>query len=200
MPTSGYYPEYANHPWHHYLAGGPASLVEAVLPFLLIAFFALLVSAGRWGAERAKIFVVSRKTRAASLRTDTSETPSLPPVLASDRERDEVANLISQAIGEGRLSLEEGMQRIDAVLRSRHRHDIGRLVADLPTRSPAITTGPLTFSQLRMGLLVIAVAMTFAAVLVQALAGLWELWPLAVVALGWSTLLPRHTKRELRAV
>jgi hypothetical protein len=198
VPTSGY-PGYANHPWHHYLAGGPASLLEAVLPFLLIAFFALLVSAGRWGAERAKAFLVSRKARAASLRTMKTETPHLPPLLASDRERDEAANLISQAIGEGRLSMDEGMLRIDAVLRSRHRHDIGCLVADLPTRASATTTRPLTPMLLRMGLLVVAVAVTFASVLVQAFAGLWELWPLAVVALGWSTLLPRQSTRELRA-
>ncbi len=198
MPTSGY-PGYANHPWHHYLVGGPASLLEAVLPFLVIAFFALLVAAGRWGAERTKAFLVSRKVRAASPRAVTSETPSLLPVLASDRERDEAANLISQAIGEGRLSIEEGMQRIDAVLRSRHRHDIGCLVADLPTRVSAITTRPFTFTQLRMGLLVVAVAVIFAAVLVQALVGLWELWPVAIVALGWSTLLPRRSTRELRA-
>ena len=42
-------------------------------------------------------------------------------------------------------------------------------------------------------------AVIFAAVLVQALVGLWELWPLAVVALGGSTLLPRRSTRELRA-
>ena len=197
MPTSGY-PGYANHPWHHYLAGGPASLLESVLPFLVIGLFALLVAAGRWGADRAKAFLVSRKARAASPRADTLGAQSGPPVLASDRERDEAANLVSQAIGEGRLSIEEGMQRVDAVLRSRHRHEIGGLVADLPTRASATITRPFTFTQLRMGLLVVAAAVIFAAVLVQALVGLWELWPLAVVALGGSTLLPRRSTRELR--
>ena len=133
MPTNGY-PGYANHPWHHYLAGGPASLLESVLPFLVIGLVALLVAAGRWGAERAKALLVRRQARAASPPAVTLEAHSVAPVLASDRERDEAANLVSQAIGEGRLGIDEGMQRIDSVLRSRHRHEIGSLVADLPTR------------------------------------------------------------------
>ena len=107
-------------------------------------------------------------------------------------------DLVSQAIGEGRLSIEEGMERIDTVFRSRHRHEIGSLVADLPTR-PSPATRSFTFTQLRTGPFVVAAAVIFAAVLVQALVGLWELWPLALVALGWSTLLPRRSTRELSA-
>jgi DUF1707 SHOCT-like domain len=197
VPNSGY-SGYANHPWHHYLATGPASLLELVLPFLVIALFVLLVAAGQWGANRAKALLISHKARAASPNV-MLEAHSGPPVLASDRERDQAANLVSQAIGEGRLSIEEGMQRIDAVLRSSHRHEIGTLVADLPTRASASLTRPLAFTQLRMGLLVVAAAVTLAAVLFQALVGVWELWPLAVVALGGSTLLPRRSTCELRA-
>jgi hypothetical protein len=198
VPPSGYQ-GYANHPWHHYLAAGPASLLELVLPFLFIALFALLLTAGRWGADQAKALLIRRKARAAAPRTVMSEASSGPPVLASDRERDEAASLVSQAVGEGRLGIEEGMQRIDAVLRSRHRHEIGRLVADLPTLASATSTAPFTSRRLRKGLLVVAAAVIFAAALVQAFVGLWELWPLAVAALGWSTLLPRGSTRELRA-
>ena len=197
MPNSAY-PGYANHPWHHYLAGGPASLLELVLPFLVIALFALLVTAGQWGANQAKALWVRHKARADSPNV-MLEAHSGSPVRASDRERDEAANLVSQAIGEGRLSIEEGVQRIDAVLRSRHRHELGSLVADLPTRASATITRPLSFARPRMGLLVVAAAVIVAAVFVQALVGLWELWPLAVVALGGSTLLPRRSTRELRA-
>jgi hypothetical protein len=119
-------------------------------------------------------------------------------VLASDRERDEAANLVSQAIGEGRLSIEEGVHRIDAVLRSRHRHEIGGLVADLPTLASSTINRPFTLTRLRVVLLVVAATVTFAAVLVQAFVGLWELWPLALVAVGGSTLLPRRSTREPR--
>jgi hypothetical protein len=197
VPNNGY-AGYANHPWHHYWQGGPASLLELVLPFLVIALFALLGAAGRWCANQAKALLVRLKARAASPQAVMLEAHSGPPVLASDHERDEAANLVSQAIGEGRLSIEEGVQRIDAVLRSRHRHEVGSLVADLPNRASATFTRPRTFMQPRMGLLVVAAAVIVAAVLVQALVGLWELWPLAVVALGGSTLLPRRSTRELR--
>jgi hypothetical protein len=173
-------------------------LLELILPFLIIALFALLVAAGQWGANQAKALLVRHKARADS-RDVMLEAHSGPPVLASDRERDEAANLVSQAVGEGRLSIEEGLQRIDAVLRSRHRHELGSLVADLPTRASVIITRPLSFARPRMGLLVVAAGVIVAAVLVQALVGLWELWPFAVVVLGGSTLLPRRSTRELRA-
>ena len=198
MPSSGY-PGYANHPWHHYLAGGPASLLGLVLPLLVIALFALLAATGRWCAERIRAQLSRRKARAVSPRPVTLEARSVPAVLASDRERDQAAGLVSLAVGEGRLSIEEGVQRIDAVLRSRHRHEIGSLVADLPTRVSATTTRPFTLTPLRVGLLIVVAAVIFAAVLVQALVGLWELWPLAVVVVGVSTLLPRRSTRELRA-
>jgi hypothetical protein len=198
VPNSGY-AGYANHPWHHYLAVGPASLLELILPFLVIALMGLLAATGRWGADQTRAQLSRRRARAASPRTVTVEAHSISPVLASDLERDEAADLVSQAIGEGRLSIEEGVQRIEAVLRSRHRHEIGSLVADLPTRTSATITRPLTVARLRVALLVVAAAALFAAVLVQALVGLWELWPLAVVALGGSTLLPLRSTRELRA-
>jgi hypothetical protein len=199
VPSSGY-PGYANHPWHHYLAGGPASLLGLVLPLLAVALFALLVATGRWSAERVRARLSRRKARAASPRDVTLEAHFVPPVLASDSERDQAASLVSLAVGEGRLSIEEGVQRIDAVLRSRHRHEIGSLVADLPTRVSATITRPFTFTPLRMGLLIVVAAVIFAAIVVQALVGLWELWPVAVVAVGASTLLPRRSTRELRGL
>ena len=116
----------------------------------------------------------------------------MPPVLASDRERDGAASLVSQAVGEGRLSIEEGVQRIDAVLRSRHRHELAVHVADLPSPAPRTYTRPFISTPQRVGFLVVAAAVVLSAVLVQAVAGLWELWPLAVVTVGASTLPTRR--------
>ena len=180
MPSNGY-PEYASHPWHHYMAAGAASTLELVLPFLVVA---LLIGAGRRGADWARTHLSRRSSRVA-----TRTARAVSPVLASDRERDETASLVSRAVGEGRLSIEEGMQRIDAVLRSRHRHQLGALVADLPTH-PSTAPRPFTSTPLRAGLLAVTAAVVLAAVLVQALVGLWELWPFAVLTLGASTLLP----------
>ena len=106
---------------------------------------------------------------------------------------------MSDAIGEGRLSIEEGVQRIDAVLRSRHRHEIGTLLADLPTRTPATISRPLAAAPPRLGLLAVAAVVIVAAMLVQVLVGLWELWPVGVVALGGATLLPRRSTPVVRA-
>ena len=102
------------------------------------------------------------------------------------------------AVGEGRLGIEEGVQRIDAVLRSRHRHEIARLVADLPIGTSATRNRPLG-TQLRPVSLGFAAAVILAAVLVQALVGLWELWPVALVALGGVALLPHPSTRVLPA-
>ncbi len=186
---------YADHPWHHYLAGGPASLWGLVLPLLIVTFVALVLGAGREGANRARTVLAGRQARPASLHG----THPARPVLASDLERDEAASRVSDAIGEGRLSIEEGVQRIDAVLRSRHRHEIGTLLADLPTGSPATTRRPLAAGPPRPGLLAVAAVMIVAATLIQVLVGLWELWPVGVVALGGATLLPRRPTRVLRA-
>ncbi len=186
MPSNGY-PDYASHPWHHYLVAGAASTLELVLPFLVVA---LLIGAGHRGADWARTRLSRRSSRATPVGVAPRTARAVSPVLASDRERDETASLVSRAIAEGRLSIEEGMQRIDAVLRSRHRHQLGALVADLPTPHPSTVTRPFTSTPLRAGLLAVTAAVVLAAVLVQALVGLWELWPFAVLTLGASTLLP----------
>ena len=166
--------------------------------------FALLVilSAARWVA----LWCVAR-TGAWRCRPKSAPAPGSPtesrhdaqPVLASDREREETTRIVSQAIGEGRLSVEEGGQRIDSVLRSRHRHELTSLVADLPPAVSAST--PVISAALRFALLAVAANAVLAAVLVQAVAGLWELWPLRVpVALTASVLLPWSVKAFERRV
>jgi hypothetical protein len=184
MPNSGY--PAANYPFHHYLAVGPASLLQLFLPFLVIAACLLLLAAGRRGVDWAKGELSRRKSQAASRRAVMREDRSAAPVLASDLERDETASLVSQAVGEGRLSIEEGVQRIDAVLRSRHRHELAVHVADLPSAAIRTSTRPFFSTPQSIGFFVVSVAMVLSAVLVQAFAGLWELWPLAVVIVGAS--------------
>jgi hypothetical protein len=173
---------------HHYLAGGAGSLLQFTLPFLFLGFLFVLMALARWARQRADVLWSNRKRSAVSVRVADKGSFVAQPVLASDLEREKATGLVSHAIGEGRLSLDEGVRRIDAVLRSRHRHELDRLVADLP---PAHAVRPFASRSLRLGLLGVAVAALLAAVLVQALVGSWELWPLAVVAFGASALLPR---------
>ena len=189
----GGYP--VTHPLHHYVAQGfPMALgplLVLVIGLSIGRCVAILSAARRW-RSRADAGRIRLKAAAACPGAITKSTHTVPPVLASDMEREEAASLISHAIGEGRLSLEEGGQRIDSVLRSRHRHQLASLVSDLPCPAPTNPVRPVAYAALRLGLLVIAANVVLAAVLAQAVAGLWELWPLAVVTLGTSALLPRR--------
>jgi hypothetical protein len=53
-------------------------------------------------------------------------------IRASDAEREQVAHILRTAMGEGRLTLDEGEQRLTAVYRAVYRDDLTQLTADLP--------------------------------------------------------------------
>ncbi len=62
-----------------------------------------------------------------------STDPRRPPqVRASDAEREQVAQILRTAMGEGRLSLEEGEERLAKAYAATYRDDLGPLTADLP--------------------------------------------------------------------
>lgn len=53
-------------------------------------------------------------------------------VRTSDKEREEVAEILRAAMTEGRLTLEEGEERLAAVYATKYRDELGPLTADLP--------------------------------------------------------------------
>src|SRR5262245_40687457 len=55
-----------------------------------------------------------------------------PRVRTSDAERERVAEQLRAAVGEGRLSLEEGDERLATLYTTKYRDELGPLVADLP--------------------------------------------------------------------
>lgn len=59
-------------------------------------------------------------------------TSELPEMRASDAERERVAELLRDAVAEGRLDMEEFEQRLDAAYRARTRGELVPLVRDLP--------------------------------------------------------------------
>jgi hypothetical protein len=63
-------------------------------------------------------------------------------VRASDAEREEVAAVLRTAIGEGRLTLAEGEQRLAGVYATTYRDELGGFTADLP--SPPAGAGSAT--------------------------------------------------------
>ncbi|WP_431783625.1 DUF1707 SHOCT-like domain-containing protein [Streptomyces chumphonensis] len=56
----------------------------------------------------------------------------LPDVRASDAERDEIADVLRDALADGRLDTDEFGERLDAAYRARTRGELVPLVADLP--------------------------------------------------------------------
>lgn len=61
------------------------------------------------------------------------------PVRASDAERDRIADILREALAEGRLDAEEHAERVEAVYRAKTQADLEPLIRDLPAgqRSPA---------------------------------------------------------------
>jgi hypothetical protein len=70
---------------------------------------------------------------------DLESSPA--PILASDTERERSIALLRDAVGEGRLTLEEFTERVELVHCARTDRELANLARDLPTREAA-TTGP----------------------------------------------------------
>ncbi|MFI5953444.1 DUF1707 domain-containing protein [Cryptosporangium sp. NPDC051539] len=63
---------------------------------------------------------------------DRSPVPGRPPVRASDAERQTVADVLRQHTTDGRLTIDEYEQRVDAALSARTVAELRPLLADLP--------------------------------------------------------------------
>lgn len=174
-------------PWHHPWGGVPSLLSLLVLPMTL-GVFALVLSF--LGLVRARIDAY-RKRRIQVSRPVPSLV-SAQPILASDGEREQASASIAQAIGEGRLGLDEGGQRIEAIWQSRHRHEIRALVADLPP--PIHQVRPRTSPAF-----VLALVVGIAAAVFQMTLGLWELWPAALAICLASSIASRRRFPSRRA-
>ncbi|MFG1807974.1 DUF1707 domain-containing protein [Streptomyces sp. NPDC049040] len=64
------------------------------------------------------------------------EDPAGAAVRASDDERDHVAALLGDALGAGRLTVEEHSERLEAVYAARTRGELAPITADLPAPAP----------------------------------------------------------------
>ncbi|MFE4920419.1 DUF1707 domain-containing protein [Streptomyces sp. NPDC056661] len=64
---------------------------------------------------------------------DSSGHGRTPELRASDRERDQVVEILQVAAGDGRLTAAELDERLDAALSARTTGDLARLTADLPS-------------------------------------------------------------------
>ncbi|GAB2817276.1 DUF1707 SHOCT-like domain-containing protein [Streptomyces daliensis] len=60
-------------------------------------------------------------------------TEELPEMRASDAERERIADVLKEAVAEGRLGVDEFQERLDSAYRARTRGELEPLVRDLPT-------------------------------------------------------------------
>jgi hypothetical protein len=63
----------------------------------------------------------------------STDIPGAGRIRTSDAEREQVAELLRAAVTEGRLSLEEGDQRLARTYAATYREELGPLTADLPS-------------------------------------------------------------------
>ncbi|MFF8288066.1 DUF1707 domain-containing protein [Streptomyces sp. NPDC016309] len=74
---------------------------------------------------------------AAPAAPATPAEPAEPALRASDADRDRIADILREALAEGRLDAEEHAERVDAVYRAKTVGELQPLVRDLPAARPA---------------------------------------------------------------
>jgi hypothetical protein len=113
-------------------------------------------------------------------------------VRASDAEREQYAQILRTAMGEGRLTLEEGEERLGQVYAAKYRDELSPLTADLPDGGrqasadqsearAAFRTGMASHAGLAAVVAVVAVV----AVGLWALSGAHFFWPLVPLLFLW---------------
>jgi hypothetical protein len=73
---------------------------------------------------------------------DFLPSPPSPP-LASDTDREIAVDMLCSAVADGRLTLAELDERVEAALLARTLRDLAALIADLPAHWPAPRPSPL---------------------------------------------------------
>lgn len=69
-------------------------------------------------------------------------TTDNPRVRTSDAERERIAQILRDAVGEGRLTLEEGDERLATLYTTKFRDELNPLIADLPAANKVGGGGP----------------------------------------------------------
>ena len=136
------------------------------------------------------------------MNTDEATWSGPNRLRTSDAEREQVAKILRAAMTEGRLTLEEGEERLGAVYAAKFRDELLPLTADLPENGRrALAEAPEAVAATRRDVRRHATFVAFAAV---ALTGLWLLsgahffwpiFPLFFLFIG----LKRHAHQGARA-
>jgi hypothetical protein len=118
---------------------------------------------------------------------------------ASDAEREQYAHMVRMAMSEGRLTLEEGEERLGRVYAAKYRDELSPIVADLPDdgrQGPHESAeGRAAFRKGARHRVAIAMIVTIGLVGLWALSGAHFFWPLIPLLLLWSGVLHRLAGR-----
>lgn len=111
-------------------------------------------------------------------------------VRASDAERERIAKLVSDAAGEGRLTIAEADERLERVYTTRFRHELAEFVDDLPAEDQKRTPARLERFPTRLRVHA-AAAVVFSVLLILRWAAMDVpfFWPIGPMFLLWGSLL-----------
>jgi DUF1707 SHOCT-like domain len=131
------------------------------------------------------------------VNTDDATRSGPNRLRTSDKEREQIAEILRAAMTEGRLTLEEGEERLAAAYAAKFRDELGPLTADLPDNGRrALADTPEARAATRRG---VRRHGGFVLVLALALTGLWLLsgahffWPIIPLAFLFMGLM-RHAR------
>jgi hypothetical protein len=111
-------------------------------------------------------------------------------VRASDVERERVAKLVSEAAGEGRLSITEADERLERVYTTKFRHELAEFVSDLPADAPAAAVRGLDRFPTRLRVhAAVAVVVSVLLILRWAAMEVPFFWPAGPMFVLWGTFL-----------
>ena len=123
--------------------------------------------------------------------------PDVPDLRVSDAEREETADRLRAAAGEGRLDAEELDERLTRAFAALTRSDLSALTADLPPAAePAAPLAPLAPERHPVGAKLLQLAVpNVICIAVWAATGagtFWPIWVLVGTGIGAVTVIVRH--------
>jgi DUF1707 SHOCT-like domain len=111
-------------------------------------------------------------------------------VRASDTERERIAKMISEAAGEGRLSIAEADERLERVYTTKFRHELAEFVADLPAETRQSQPARLERFPIRLRAhAAVAVVVSVLLILRWAAMDVPFFWPAGPMIVLWGTFL-----------
>jgi hypothetical protein len=109
---------------------------------------------------------------------------------ASDAERERIAKVVSEAAGEGRLSIAEADERLEQIYAAKFRHELAEFISDLPEDAPRATPARLDRFPTRLRVHA-AVAVVFSVLLILRWAAMDVpfFWPAGPMFVLWGSFL-----------